>query len=60
VGACSFPAKVFKGLRMGGRTGGDRVTMKKLKVLKVFPEKNILLIKGAVPGYKGSIVIVKK
>jgi len=60
IGACSFPAKVFKGLRMGGRTGGDQVTVKKLKVLKVFPEKNILLIKGAVPGYKGSIVIVKK
>lgn len=60
IGACSFPAKVFKGTRMGGRTGGDRVTVKKLKVLKVFPEKNILLIKGAVPGFKGSIVIVKK
>jgi large subunit ribosomal protein L3 len=40
--------------------GGERVTVKKLKVLKVFPEKNILLIKGAIPGYKGSFVIVKK
>lgn len=60
VGACSFPAKVFKGIRMAGRMGGDRVTVKKLRVLKVFPEKNILLIKGAVPGFKGSIVIVKK
>jgi large subunit ribosomal protein L3 len=45
---------------MGGRMGGDRVTVKKLKVMKIFPEKNILLIKGAVPGFKGSIVIVKK
>jgi large subunit ribosomal protein L3 len=45
---------------MGGRTGGDQVTVKKLKVLKVFPDKNILLIKGAIPGFKGSIVIVKK
>jgi large subunit ribosomal protein L3 len=45
---------------MGGRTGGDQVTVKKLKVMKVFAEKNILLIKGAVPGFKGSIVIVKK
>ena len=60
VGACSFPAKVFKGLRMAGRMGGERVTVKKLKVLKVFPDKNILLIKGAIPGYKGSFVIVKK
>ncbi len=60
IGACSYPAKVFKGLRMAGRTGGDRVTVKGLKVLKVFPEKNILLIKGAIPGYKGSVVIVKK
>lgn len=60
VGACSFPAKVFKGLRMAGRTGGDRVTVKKLSIVKIYPEKNILLIKGAVPGYKGSTVIVKK
>ncbi len=60
IGACSFPAKVFKGLRMAGRMGGERVTVKKLKVLKVYPEKNILLIKGAIPGYKGSFVIVKK
>ncbi len=60
IGACSFPAKVFKGIRMGGRMGGDRVTVKKLKVMKIFAEKNILLIKGAVPGFKGSIVIVKK
>ena len=60
VGACSFPAKVFKGLRMAGRTGGDQVTVKKLKVIKLFAEKNLLLIKGALPGFKGSLVIVKK
>lgn len=60
VGACSFPAKVFKGLRMGGRTGADQVTVKKLKVVKLFADKNLLLIKGALPGFKGSFVIVKK
>lgn len=60
VGACSFPAKVFKGLRMAGRTGGSQVTVKKLKVIKMFEEKNLLLIKGAIPGFKGSLVIVKK
>lgn len=60
IGACSYPAKVFKGMRMAGRMGGKRVTVKKLSVMKMFPEKNILLIKGAIPGHKGSIVIVKK
>ena len=60
IGACSFPAKVFKGMRMAGQMGGKRITVKRLKVLRVFPEKNILLIKGAIPGHKGSIVIVKK
>lgn len=60
IGACSYPAKVFKGMRMAGRTGGKRVTVRKLEVMKVFADKNILLIKGAVPGHKGSIVIVKK
>ena len=60
IGACSFPAKVFKGMRMAGQMGGKRVTIKRLKVMRVFPEKNILLIKGAIPGHKGSIVIVKK
>ena len=60
IGACSYPAKVFKGLRMGGQMGGNRVTTQNLKVLKVIPEHNLLLIKGSVPGCKGSIVIVEK
>ncbi len=60
IGAASYPAKVFKGMRMAGRTGGDRVKIKNLKVIKVFSEKNILLVKGAIPGHKGSIVIVEK
>ena len=60
IGACSYPAKVFKGMRMGGQMGGDRVTTQNLRVLKVIPEHNLLLIKGSVPGCKGSIVIIEK
>ena len=60
IGACSYPARVFKGLRMGGQLGGNRVTTHNLQVLKVIPEHNILMVKGSVPGFKGSIVIVEK
>lgn len=60
IGACSYPARVFKGMRMAGRTGGKRVSVPKLEVLKIFPEKNLLLVKGAIPGHKGAYVIVKK
>jgi large subunit ribosomal protein L3 len=60
IGAASYPAKVFKGMKMGGRTGGKKVTTIGLKVVKIFAEKNLLLIKGAVPGHKGAYVIVKK
>lgn len=60
VGAASFPAKVFKGLRMAGRTGGDRIKIKNLKIVKIFPEQNLLLVKGAVPGHIGSYVILEK
>lgn len=60
IGACSYPAKVFKGLRMAGHMGNARVTTQNLKVLKVIPEHNLLLIKGSVPGFNGSIVIVEK
>ena len=60
IGACSYPAKVFKGMRMGGQLGGDRVTVQNLKVLKVIEEHNLLLIKGSVPGCTGSIVIIEK
>ena len=60
IGACSYPAKVFKGMRMGGQLGGDRVTVQNLKVLKVIEEHNLLLIKGSVPGSKGSIVRIER
>ena len=60
IGACSYPAKVFKGLRMGGQIGNARVTTHNLQVLKVIPEHNLLVIKGSVPGYNGSIVIIEK
>ena len=60
IGACSYPAKVFKGLRMGGQMGNARVTTHNLQVLKVIPEHNLLVIKGSVPGYTGSIVIIEK
>jgi len=60
IGACSYPAKVFKGLRMGGQMGNARVTTHNLQVLKVIPEHNLLLIKGSIPGFKGSIVSVIK
>ena len=60
IGACSYPAKVFKGLRMGGQMGNARVTAHNLQVLKVIPEHNLLVIKGSVPGYNGSIVIIEK
>lgn len=60
IGAGSTPSKVVKGMRMAGRTGGERVKTKNLKVVKVFAEKNLLLIKGAVPGHKGSFIIIEK
>ena len=60
IGACSYPAKVFKGTRMGGQMRGDRVTTQNLEVLKVIPEHNLILIKGSVAGCKGSIVLIKE
>lgn len=60
IGAASYPAKVFKGMRMAGRTGGERVKIKNLEVIKIFPDKNLILIKGAIPGHKGSFVIIEK
>jgi len=60
IGASSYPSKVFKGMRMAGRTGGDSVTVQNLQVLKVIPENNLLIIKGSLPGAKDSIVIVNK
>ena len=60
VGASSFPSRVFKGMRMAGRMGGDRVTVQNLQILKVIPEHNLLLLKGSVPGAKNSIVYINK
>ena len=60
IGACSYPAKVFKGTRMGGQMGNERVTTQNLEVIKLIPEHNLILLKGSVPGAKGSIVIVQK
>lgn len=60
VGACSYPAKVFKGTRMAGQTGNARVTVQNLEVIKVMPEHNLLLVKGSVPGAKGSILLIEK
>lgn len=60
IGASSFPSKVFKGTRMAGRMGNDRVKVKNLQVVKVLSDKNLILVKGAVPGHKGSYVIIEK
>ena len=60
IGACSYPAKVFKGMRMAGQMGHDRVTVQNLQVVKVMPENNLLIVKGSIPGHKGSIVLIEK
>ncbi len=60
IGAASYPARVFKGMRMAGRTGGDRVKVLNLEVIKVIPESNLLLVKGSVPGAKGSYLIIEE
>ena len=60
VGACSYPAKVFKGMRMAGQMGNEKVTVQNLQVLKVIADHNLLLIKGSIPGSKGSIVLIEK
>ena len=60
IGNSSDASRVFKGMRMGGRMGQDRVTMKGLKVMKVFAEKNYILVSGSVPGHNGSIVLIQK
>jgi large subunit ribosomal protein L3 len=59
IGACSYPAKVFKGTRMAGQMGNARVTVQNLEVIKVLPEQNLLMVKGSVPGAKGSILLVE-
>lgn len=60
LGASSWPSRVFKGMRMAGRTGGDRVKIQNLQVLKVYTEQNLLVVSGSIPGAKGSYVIVDK
>ncbi|MBB3116667.1 50S ribosomal protein L3 [Corynebacterium bovis] len=59
IGACATPGRVFKGKRMAGRMGNNRVTLQNLRVAKVDAESNLLLIKGAVPGINGGVVVVK-
>lgn len=60
IGAASYPAKVVKGMKMAGRMGNNRVTVKNLQVVKILEDKNLLLIKGAIPGHKGSLVVIEK
>ena len=60
LGASSYPSRVFKGMRMAGRTGGSRVKIQNLEILKVIPEQNLIVIQGAVPGPKGSYVMIEK
>ena len=60
IGAASYPARVFKGMRMAGRDGGRRVKVKNLRVVKIFADRNLVLVKGAIPGHKGAIVILEK
>ena len=60
LGASSYPSRVFKGMRMAGRTGGARVKVQNLVVLKVLPEQNLIVVQGAIPGPKGSYVMIEK
>ena len=60
IGAASYPARVFKGMRMAGQMGNKRVTIENLEVLKVMPEEGLIIVKGAVPGHKGATVLIRK
>lgn len=60
IGASSWPSRVFKGMRMAGRTGGNRVKLINLQVMKIMPEQNLIIVKGAVPGPNNSIVKVER
>ena len=59
LGASSYPSRVFKGKRLAGRTGGDQVKVLNLKILKVIPENNLILVKGSIPGAKGSYLLIE-
>ncbi|QCX40076.1 50S ribosomal protein L3 [Aureibaculum algae] len=60
IGAASYPARVFKGMRMAGRMGGDKVKVQNLRVLKVIAEKNLIVVKGAIPGHKNAYITIQK
>lgn len=60
LGNSSFAAKVMKGMRMAGHMGADNVKVRRLKVVKVFPDQNLILVKGAVPGHRGALVVIEK
>jgi large subunit ribosomal protein L3 len=60
IGACSYPGRVFKGMRMGGQTGNQRVKALNLQVVKIMPENHVIIVKGSVPGFKGSYIIIEK
>ena len=60
IGAASYPARVFKGMKMAGQTGNENVTVQNLKVVKVITEKNLIVLKGCVPGHKNSYLLIKK
>ena len=60
IGAASYPARVFKGMRMAGQMGNKRVMMENLQILKVLADKNLIVVKGSIPGAKGSTVLIEK
>lgn len=60
IGASSWPSRVFKGMRMAGRDGGKTITIENLEVMKIIPEKNVIVVKGSVPGARGSYLIIRK
>ena len=60
VGASSFPSRVFKGMKMAGRTGGNRVKITNLKIMKIVPQENLLVLSGAIPGSKNAYIILEK
>ena len=60
LGASSWPSRVFKGMRMAGRTGGESIKVKNLQIVKIFKEQNLILLRGAIPGHNGSYVVIEK
>lgn len=60
IGAASYPAKVVKGMKMAGQTGNKRIKVMNLEIVKIFPDRNLILVKGAIPGSKGSFVVIEK